>query len=107
MSKLFAFPILSKYPERLIDRFGLFGKFSFEIVILIFQYVIKRSSLRSIVCVMNTCNFFRSLIRDFLSTTVQEQVAPMTFAKYKLLSKIIHYNHDHLDLSYDFSFKEP
>lgn len=97
---LFAFHLLSKYPNRRISRLGQFGILALEIVVHILRYVIT-SSIKDIVDIMTTCNFFRSVVREFLSPVVQQHMTPMTYVKYRLLSKMILYNHDHLDLSSD------
>lgn len=73
MPKIFTPPILSKYPDRQCSRLGYFELLPIELLVMIFKYTIEKLQFKEIFYIMNTCQTFRSVIRDFLSLDIQNK----------------------------------
>ena len=81
-------PLFTYHTGR-IHPIGLFKRLSTEIMVTIFKYVIYNSTVKEIIWLMNTCNKFRNLIRDFLSVEVQSRLGKLSFRSYMTISNMI------------------
>jgi hypothetical protein len=93
-------PLFTYHTGR-IHPIGHFKQLPTELIVTICKYVIYNSSVKEMIWMMNSCNKFRNLIRDFLSYDIQSRLDKISFQTYIFISKIIRFAPIHLDLSGD------
>lgn len=91
----------SSYHMRRIHPIGYFKVLPLELVVYIFKYIIQNCALQEIIWLANTCNWFRNLIREWISVDVQARIGNISFKGYTIMSNIIYFEPTHLNLAGD------